>query len=151
MAIRISSLAAQALMTEYGFASMLGGGHICVYSGSQPATADDEPAGVLLGVVTVGGAPVPQEGARQGGLTFDTGPSYGEILDTGDWMLRAVASGTPGWWRAVAYGYAPEGAGTQHIRVDGAVGESLDMGMFPTVTAGQLMAVRRFAARMTPN
>lgn len=148
MAIRLSALAAQALVTEFGLQSMLHGGHIRIYSGAQPASADAAPTGQLLAVVTVGANPVPTPADDTGGLTFVPGSRLGELRDTGDWQVRATASGAPGWWRAVAFDHSPDSTDRSSVRMDGAVGESLDLRGLEQLESGQTYPVHAFVARM---
>ena len=150
MALRLSSLAAQGLATRYGLASLFAGGYIGIYSGAQPAKADEPPQGRLLAVVTVQGRAIPSVSDRAGGLTWQASATYGQVQDTGDWKAVASESGEPGWWRMVALGHSLQGDGARSARIDGAVADSLDLGGLPSLAAGQVVQVA-FSARFLPN
>lgn len=120
MTIRLSSGLRDAVVTNYGLGAMLFGGHLQIYSGEQPASADMAPSGTLLALVTQDGKPT-----TAGGLKLTYGPKVGELINDGAWVLKGVASGAPGWWRFV--GAHPDD-GTQSAyfaRLDGAVGDSV--------------------------
>lgn len=138
MAVRLSSMAAQALATQYGLSQLIGGGVVQVYSGPQPAQADLEPTGDLLAVITRNGRAA---GSAEGGLTLRLGAGWGEIEDDHDWLLVVQAAGVPGWWRAVARGHSAQGSGQENIRIDGAVGESLDLDGVTQLQPGQRLPV----------
>lgn len=143
MTVRLSSMAAQALATQYGLAQLISG-CVYVYSGAQPASADLEPTGDLLAVITRNGKP---EASPDGLLTVQLGAGWGEIEDARDWVMVARADGVPIWWRAVARGHLPQGSGQEYIRMDGAVGESLDLDGVTHLQAGQKIPVA-FCARV---
>jgi len=112
------------MIGNYGLGLMMQYGHIRIFSGMQPATADFAQAGTLLARVTQDGiAPVP--GVEAGGLQFTMGYEPGEIMHDGDWVMTGIASGTPGWWRFVWNGEDDGGDSLFLPRIDGAVGESL--------------------------
>ena len=120
MTIRLSSGLRDAVVTSYGLGAMLLGGHLQIYSGEQPASADMAPSGNLLALVTQGGQPI-----ATGGLRLTYGPKAGELINDGAWVLKGVANGTPGWWRFVG-AHPDDGAqSTYFARLDGAVGDSV--------------------------
>lgn len=121
MTIRLSSGLRDAVITNYGLGAMLFGGHIQVYSGPQPDSADMAPSGALLALVTQDGSPA----ATTGGLKLTYGPKAGELINDGAWVLEGVASGTPGWWRFVGP-HPDDGAHSAYFaRLDGAVNDSV--------------------------
>lgn len=143
MPIRLSSGLRDAMVGQYGLTAMLQYGHIRLYGGaSQPASADEPPAGILLGRVSTDGL-TPTPGSATGGLVlWPDGP--GRLKDTGDWLLRATANGVPTWWRFV-WNAVDNGEFSDTMpRIDGAVGESL---LLPTiaVTAGMTLPIKAFS------
>ncbi|HET6631526.1 MAG TPA: hypothetical protein VFG73_02305 [Rhodanobacteraceae bacterium] len=103
---------------------ILGGGVMRVYSGAQPANADTEAGGLLLGTVTLGGWP--WHGDDTGfGLHFRQAGIYTVNAPSAEpWTLRTVEPGTAGWFRLLA----PEAvesaddASLSAARIDGSVG-----------------------------
>jgi hypothetical protein len=127
MTVRLSSGLRSAMMDYYGLQAMMRYGHIRVYTGSQPATADSAATGTLLGIVSQDGlTPIPNELA--GGLQFQAGYLAGSLTKSGDWVLTGVATGTPGWWRFQWNGADDGSESTTLPRIDGAVDESLFLG-----------------------
>lgn len=137
MTIRLSSGLRDAVISNFGLGAMLYGGHIQVYSGPQPSSPDLPHPGTLLARITQDGAAVP--GA--GGLLLQLGTYPGELRNNGPWVLKGIASGTPGSWRFVG---APADAGQLSAtlaRLDGAVGESVqDMPPFITPATNLTLA-----------
>lgn len=121
MTIRLSSGLRDAVISNWGLGAAMSGGHIQIYTGTQPASADQPPTGTLLARITQDGVPAP--GA--GGLKMQLGTNAGDLANLGAWVMRGLADGAPGWWRFVA---EPADAGqitTELCRIDGAVGESV--------------------------
>lgn len=97
-------------------------GVIRLYSGSQPATADDAETGTLLVTFTVSSGAF-TAGAVTNGLELGT-PASGVIAkDTDIWSGVAVASGTAGYFRWYDNSYVT-GDSAVAVRMDGAVGTS---------------------------
>lgn len=121
--IQLSSGLRGAMLWDSGLRLMMWRGRINVYSGPQPQSADLAPTGTLLGYITEDGtAWVP--GAEAGGLRTD-GVGMTHLVHVGDWVLKGVASGTPGWWRFV-WNDNDSGLDSPNLpRIDGVVGESL--------------------------
>lgn len=135
MTIRLSSGLRDSIVSNYGLGAMMYKGHIQVYSGAQPASADMPPTGTLLAFVTQDGLPIPVPGDDVGGLMLQLGANAGELVNDGSWVMKGVASGTPGWWRFVA---APIDAGMLSVtacRIDGAVGDSIAPALGPVTPA----------------
>ena len=89
---------------------------IKIYTGTQPASADDAPTGTMLVEITVNG-----DGT---GLTFDD--AVNGILKKNAseiWSGTAVATGTAGWFRLQSYG-DPESLSETAERIDGAIATS---------------------------
>lgn len=79
--------------------TQLENGSIEIYSGSQPATANDAVTGTLLGRVTLnGGAWSP--GVATNGLEFDAAAARQMSKAAAEtWQFVGIASGTAGWFR----------------------------------------------------
>ncbi|MDH5857805.1 hypothetical protein [Lampropedia aestuarii] len=142
MTNRLSSGLRHSMVSNYGLGSMLNFGHIRIYSGTQPDSADLPPTGVLLAVVSAGGIdPVP--GTQTGGLEVDVGSEYGQLVNVGNWVLKGKANGVPGWWRFVWSAPDNDSESQYYPRLDGAVGESLILGV-DAITIGMELPVNRF-------
>lgn len=103
-------------------------GMIKIFTGSQPASADDaEPGGELCQITLASGTFVP--GAPENGINMGqvTDASLGKETDVTDvdevWSGMNSASGTAGWFRFYDNA-AIEGASTTAIRLDGACATS---------------------------
>ena len=100
MTIRFNTAMRDAMVTA--LTNAIGGYTLSIYTGSQPATANDAATGTKLVDITINGFNAPASGsATLNTLTPNTGV--------------AVATGTAGWGRIVG------GAGE---RIDGTVGTS---------------------------
>jgi len=124
MTIRLSQGLKAGIYGLHGITALLGYGFIEVYSGEQPATANDAATGTLLGYISESGNGY-QPGSTAAGLRLQLN-SAGQLEAAGTWMLTGVATGTAGWWRW--RWNRSDDAGQQSLyfpRIDGAVGESL--------------------------
>lgn len=149
MTIRLSSGLCSAMITSYGLGAMMQYGHIRLFTGSQPASANNAQTGTLVAVITDGGVSPPAPGDTAGGLLFEAGDIPGTLAGRGTWMMKGVAAGVPGWWRFV-WNSEDTGADSMEMpRIDGAIGESVSMppGM-TAVTALTNAYVPRFAITM---
>ena len=120
--IRLSSGLRASMLWTWGLNALLEGGHIRVYSGPQPATADAPPSGQLLGYISTDGL-LPQPGQPPGGLHF-TLESRAVLVNHGTWILTGTATGEAGWWRLVWNAPDPGTHSDYYPRIDGTVGES---------------------------
>lgn len=120
MAVRISTGYADLILGNSSFAGIFLNGAIEIYSGAQPASADDAATGTLLGRITRdGGAWSP--GSPSNGLQFTKEGRYVSKNAAHSWTLVGVATGTAGWCRL--RGNATDvGASSTMPRIDGAVG-----------------------------
>lgn len=93
--------------------SALTGGFLIIYSGSQPASANDAATGTRLATVAV------DDGAV--GLTFDAIATAGILPKAAaeTWSGTAVATGTAGWFRFNAL--VTDKAGTETAAATGGV------------------------------
>lgn len=88
MAVRLSTAARNALANAVSTLvdADAGAGTIKIYTGSQPASANDAATGTLLATVTLAD---PAFGAASAGVITGTDPA----------SVTAAATGTAGWWR----------------------------------------------------
>lgn len=123
MTVKLSTGFRNALLNNQGFSEIFSAGVIAVYSGAQPATADNAPTGTLLGYITKDGATfVP--GSPTNGLTWGA-PEGGVIGKSDDnWRLTGLAAGTAGWFRLMGNAADNGLASTTLPRIDGAVATS---------------------------
>ena len=124
MAIRLSSGLRTSMVTEFGLERMMRFGHIKIYTGTQPQSADDPATGVYIGKVTTDGA-TPAVGQLVGGLQLQQGDVAGSLSHLGNWVLTGVSTGTAGWWRFVWNSGDDNSTSLEYPRIDGLVGESL--------------------------
>lgn len=141
MAIRLST-GLRNKMLDSGLADAFDtNGRINIYTGSQPATANDAASGTLLGTLTLATDAV-TSAAASGSLSFATITS-----DT-----SADASGTAGWGRIYRTGDTAPGsaAGTTDHRLDFAISTSGSDVNFDTVTfvAGGTIAISSLSATL---
>jgi hypothetical protein len=114
---------------------------IYVYSGAEPASADDALSGnTLLAKYSVG-----NDGAT--GLTFDATPVNGVLKKTAAETCSAtvLADGTASFYRMCVA--APTAASTTDIRLQGSVGTSMldDLTMTSTTfTTGDTKSIEQF-------
>ncbi|MNV14205.1 hypothetical protein D3C71_1048800 [compost metagenome] len=102
------------------FASIFENGVIDVYSGRQPASADEAPTGTLLAQITKdGGGWAP--GFPTNGLQFIASGRYITKRPDHTWMLRGIAAGQAGWFRLRANPEDPATFSLTAPRIDGAV------------------------------
>lgn len=92
MALRLGTNLRQALLTTADLKAHMDLGFLYIYSGTQPASADNAATGTLLAVISN------NSGAT--GLTFDE-PTAGVLPKAAaeTWSGVAIASGTAGWFR----------------------------------------------------
>lgn len=145
MTIRLSSAMCNAVATDRGISSLISGGYIRVYSGTQPDSADHAATGEQLGFIS--SASTPDEPAQAGGdgsLHMELSPAFvGAITNTERWFFHGYFDGTPGWWRFYA---SPQDQGEYsegQTRIDGAIGDAFYS--FPTtIRDGQRIPLEHF-------
>lgn len=147
MAIRLSDELRDNLLEDNPLGTILNLGFLIIYSGSQPASANDAATGTRL--ATIANA----DGAT--GLTFDAIVTAGTLPKAAAevWSGTAIANGTAGWFRfqaldtnkATTESNADSGgAGTANV--DGSIavsGGDLTMSNV-TVSTGALQTVTAF-------
>ena len=99
MAMRLSTGMAQGLASGSGFVEQMNYGVCRVFTGTQPASADDAETGTLLVEFTAAAAAF-TPGSNTNGLEFDT-PVGGVVSkkSSQEWSGVPVASGTAGYAR----------------------------------------------------
>lgn len=92
--------------------TLMTGGRISVFSGTQPTSADDAATGTQLLAIT--------------GITFENDGTGGILRQTigADWSGTIAATGTAGWYRISESADAGLLASTTYARMDGAVATS---------------------------
>jgi hypothetical protein len=132
MAVRLST-GLRAYLQDSGLKTAFDGGTLKIYSGSQPAAADDAPSGTLLASITLPGTAF---GASTNGV----------MAKAGTWQdASADATGTAGWFR-VAHSGDSGGSSTTDRRIDGAVaasGSDLNLNTV-AIVAGQQVTITTF-------
>lgn len=120
--IRFSTGLRNNLCGPLGFAGSFANGVIEIYTGTQPASANNAVTGTLLGTVTLaGGAFTP--GSPTNGLTF-AAASDGSVSKSGVWSFVGIAAGTAGWFRLKANAVDTGLLSTTAVRMDGNIGTS---------------------------
>jgi hypothetical protein len=92
MAIRYTTATRNALCDAWvdRFDAGSGAGKIRIYTGTQPASADDAPSGTLLAEITLNDP------------AFDAAASGAASIDSSPAISGSVSStGTAGWWRGL--------------------------------------------------
>lgn len=110
---------------------------LCIYSGSQPTSADDEESGSLLVTISLGSGTF-TAGSEENGLNFDESANGVLSKRSGEvWSGVGVLAGTAGWFR-IYDNSKTTGASTTAIRMDGAIATSgSDLNMSNTsITSG---------------
>ena len=148
MTIRISSGLRSEIITNYGLGRVIQYGYIQIYDGLQPASADEAPSGVLLAVITQDGLPTPTPSDDSGGLQL-VQAGIGQIVNQGEWVIKGVDSGTPGWWRFVGGNPDAGGFSEEASRVDGAVADCIT-GLPATITPSTSMPMSQFSLTLPP-
>lgn len=124
MTIRTSTGLKDAMLGEVGLKSALADGVLRIYSGAQPASANNAATGTLLMEITLDAGAF-NHGSPTNGLNWDT-PSAGTISKPpGDtWKGVGIAAGVAGWARYCANPLDDGGASITLARIDASVGKS---------------------------
>ncbi len=131
MALRLSTGLVNKLMDTGSFKATFALGFIDIYTGTQPAAADDAPTGTKLVTIYSDGTTT--------GITFEASATDGTLEKNASetWSGTAIATGTAGWFRLRAAGDTGASSTTQ-ARVDGAVstsGAQMNLGSL-SITSG---------------
>ena len=105
-------------------ADALVNGVIYIFSGTQPATADDTESGyTLLGIVSESALTF-TPGSPTNGLNLDVATGGVLAKSTSEtWQFTGITNGTAGWFRFYANDRT-QGTSTTAIRMDGAIATS---------------------------
>lgn len=122
--LRLSTGLRDALLGTKSFKDIFLDGVIYIYSGAQPAKADDAVQGTLLGKVTVDGGAF-SFGSAANGLEF-AAPSGGAIekVAADAWQFKGLADGVAGWGRLMGNANDDLGASTSLPRLDFSIGRT---------------------------
>lgn len=142
MAIKLSSGLRTSMVLEYGLERMMRFGHIRIYTGPQPLSADEPPSGTYIARVSADGV-LPLAGQLEGGLQMQQGLIAGSLEMFGDWRFVGLANGLAGWWRFVWNSVDDHSYSLVYPRIDGLVGESLLLDE-TVITPSQNMTVNEF-------
>lgn len=141
MAERLSTGFVNAKNVTGSTKSIMDGGTIHIYSGSQPATADAAETGTLLMKLTKDGA-THTPGSATNGIVLGTSTD-GVLSKNGDTVsgvgLAAAGTGTTAGWFRWYDKDVTTGASTTAIRIDGSVGNSTSYEMYmsnPVIVEG---------------
>ena len=114
MTIKTSTGLRNKMLDTGSLKSRLALGFIKIYSGAEPATADDAVSGTLLCTISVSG------GAT--GLSLDTTAAAGVLAKSAEvWSGAIVATAVAGYYRFSAVGDTGVGSTTEE-RIQGSVG-----------------------------
>ncbi len=124
MSLRFSTGLRNGILNATGIKEAMTNGVIRMYSGAQPAAADNAATGTLLLEVTLNSSAF-AHGSPTNGLNFDA-PVSGILskaaLET--WRGNGLADGVAGWFRYCANPSDAGGVSTTLARIDGSVGRS---------------------------
>lgn len=125
MALRFSTKLRNNMLDNNGIKNTFQDGVIYIYSGPQPASADDGVQGTLLGKVSKDGGNF-SFGDPTYGLEFDT-PVDGVLNKAAaeNWKFVGEANGTAGWFRFMQQAPADtlaEDTAKIYPRIDGSIG-----------------------------
>ncbi len=110
------------MLNATGIKEALANGVIYIYSGPQPASADDAVQGTLLGRVTQDAGAFAFTDPTNG-LEFDA--PVGAVLNKAaaeNWKFNGLADGTAGWFRFMGNPTDNLGSSTTLPRIDGNIG-----------------------------
>lgn len=122
--LRFSTGLRNGILNATGIKEAMADGVIRIYSGAQPASADNAVTGTLLLEVTVNGGAF-AHGTATNGLEFDA-PASGILAKAAAeaWRGTGLADGVAGWFRFCANPVDTGGSSTTLARIDGSVGRS---------------------------
>lgn len=124
---RFSTGLRNALAVNYGLGIMMNAGIIRVYGGTMPTTPDNPPnATELARITTQGKVFIPGDDTNNAGLLL-THVSPGGLINSGEWRMKGLATGTATWWRWCWSKPDPLTFSEIYPRVDGSVGTELQI------------------------
>lgn len=124
MALRLSTGLRNAMMATGSLQDTMVNGILCIYSGTQPTSADDGEGSTLLCKVTVASGAF-TAGTATNGINMATAATAGTLPKSTSevWSGVNAVTGTAGWYRFYANDYTT-GASTTACRIDGAISTS---------------------------
>lgn len=126
MAWRMSTGLKNALLNSGGLREIFENGQIKIFTGPQPASADDAETGQLLCIITLNGEPMTSGVALNGiNLGISSGGQVGKSsLEV--WSGKSIIDGVAGWFRwypnDIASNVGLASSGSEKIRIDGSCG-----------------------------
>lgn len=132
MAIRLSVALRNKMLSAADFQTAFANGVCYIFSGPQPATANDAVRGTLLGIITKDAGAF-AFGTGTNGLNFDEASggaitkAAAETWQVGDGagVAGAITAGTAGWFRLMGNpSDALGGSNTTNARLDGSIATS---------------------------
>jgi len=146
MALRVSTGLRNAMMATGSLQDTMVNGVLCIYSGTQPTTADDAESGTLLCKITVSSGTF-AAGTATNGINMATAATSGTLPKSTSevWSGVNVATGTAGYYRYYDNTYTT-GASTTANRIDGAIatsGAQLNMSS-TSLTSGATLTLDSF-------
>lgn len=124
MTVRFSTGLRDGMLNATGLKEAFTNGTLYIYSGVQPASADDAVQGTLLLQITESGGAF-AHGSATNGINFDA-PSGGVVSKAAaeTWQGNGVADGLAGWARLCANPTDAGGSSTALARIDLAIAQS---------------------------
>lgn len=127
-------------------ADIFNGGVLVIFTGVQPASADNAETGAIMATVTKGGV-AHNTSTGENGLLFQYEPGDGKVSKKAGqvWSGTVAQTGTMGWARLYSREHTT-GSSTSAIRMDMSVGSSgADLKVpDPSMTAGQPFNIDQF-------
>lgn len=118
MTVKLSTGLVTYVMGTGSFKAAFNLGFLDIYSGTQPASADNAPNGTKLATITVDGDGVT-------GITFGTAVAgYLPKNPSETWSGDGLANGNAGWFRLREASDAGTASSTTAKRVDGSIGNT---------------------------
>jgi len=120
--IKLSTGAFESMLSTASFADSFANGVLCIYSGTQPSSADGVETGTLLAEVNVDAA----DFTPGGGVGINFAEAVGRVIEkssTEVWRGVFVEDGTMGWFRLYDNNKVT-GESSSAVRMDGSIGTS---------------------------
>jgi hypothetical protein len=131
MAIRLSTGLRVAMLQSSGLYAVMNNGIIKIYTGSQPASADDAASGTLLAT------------SNSFTIGFVHTAAMSKIACLLPILCSVQHSGTAGWFRWYGDPSDSGGASTTKARVDGSIPENLKLSSV-NITGSSLLTIDQF-------
>jgi hypothetical protein len=140
MALRLSTGMRTAMMNGTAFKTLMDGGVLDIFTGSQPASADYVETGTKLARISTSAGT-----DSTCGLVFGTAATGVLPKSASDWKGVVSAAGVAGWFRFYGTG-GTSGTSATEIRFDGNIGVSgADLEMRTTLDLNATVTVETFS------